>query len=287
MSHLPVDPLIKKGRGRDEQGSVHGNRDYSRHWNNDGWDVAARLGVVVPHADVGPESELRAMVPGNLSVHVARLHFAAMRAGGEMDPTIPHDPVSAFSKPPHVDESVAMLAQAPLDVICCAFTSSAYKHGPIAERALAQRLGRHSREMPVTTTCLAAEQALRALGADRLALVNPPWFDDELDAAGGAYFTELGFDVVHHASCGLPSGQPHITPTALFDWICRVAPGASAVFVAGNGLRAVGVIAALEAHLDIPVLTANQVLLWHAMELTDSATSLPGYGRLVDMHHRT
>jgi len=46
-------------------------------------------------------------------------------------------------------------------------------------------------------------------------LVNPPWFD----AAGGAYFADLGFEVVHYVPCGLPSGQPHITPPALFDWV--------------------------------------------------------------------
>lgn len=256
-------------------------------WNNDGWDTTARLGVVVPHADVGPESELRAMAPDQFSVHAARLHFGAMRAGGQMDPTIPHDPVEAFTQPPHLDDCVALLAQAPLDVIGCAFTSSAYKHGPAGEHALAERLGQHTRGMPVTTTCLAAEGALRVLDVDRLALVNPPWFDEELDAAGAAYFSHLGLEVIHHAPCALPSGQPHITPSALFDWVRHIAGGASGVFIAGNGLRAVGVISALEDLLDIPVLTANQVLLWQAMELTGTTVPRLGYGMLMNMHLTT
>lgn len=57
--------------------------------------------------------------------------------------------------------------------------------------------------------------------------------------------------------------------------------------VNGISLRAVGTIAALEELLDIPILTANQVLLWHAMQLTGSTTPLPGYGMLVNMHHST
>lgn len=122
-----------------------------------------------------------------------------MRAGGQMDRTIPYDPVQAFSQPPYVDECVALLAQAPL----------------AGEQALAERLSQYSRRMPETTICRAAERALRTLDVDRFALVNPPWFDDELDAAGGAYFAGLGFEVVHHVPCGLPSGQPHITPPAL------------------------------------------------------------------------
>ncbi|GLW91181.1 maleate cis-trans isomerase family protein [Actinokineospora globicatena] len=256
-------------------------------WVDDGWNTTVRMGVVVPHADVGPENELRAMAPDHLSVHAGRLHFSAMRAGGEMDPTIPHDPVRAFTEPPHLDNCVEQLAQAPLDVIGCAFTSSAYKHGPRGEHALAARLAEHARGMPVTTTCLAAEQAIRALGVDRLALVNPPWFDEELSAAGAAYFTALGVDVVHHGACGLRSGQPHITPPALYDWIRSIAGGASAVFVAGNGMRAVGIISALEDRLGIPVLTANQVLLWHVMELTGTTVSRPGYGKLMNMYPST
>lgn len=270
---------LQHGRGPRSAGN--------RRWNDDGWDTTARMGVVVPHADVGPESELRAMAPDWFSVHAARLHFGAMRAGGQMDPKIPHDPVRAFTQPPHLDDCVSQLAEAPLDVIGCAFTSSAYKHGPVGEHALAKRLGQHTRGMPVTTTCLAVERALRVLGVGTLALVNPPWFDEELDGAGAAYFSDLGVDVVHHAPCGLPSGQPHITPPALFDWVRRIAGGAAAVFVAGNGLRAVGVIGALEDLLGIPVLTANQVLLWHAMELTGTAAPRPGYGRLLNMHLST
>lgn len=49
------------------------------------------------------------------------------------------------------------------------------------------------------------------------------------------------------------------------------------MFIAGNGLRAVGAIAALEDLLDIPILTANQILLWHAKELTGTTTPRPGY----------
>ena len=54
----------------------------------DGWEVGCRIGVLVPHADVGPESELRAMAPAGVGIFAARVPFGAMRAGGQMDPTI-------------------------------------------------------------------------------------------------------------------------------------------------------------------------------------------------------
>lgn len=128
-------------------------------------------------------------------------------------------------------------ASRPLTTLGLAFTSSAYKHGPEGERALVERLRPRLREIPVVTTCLAAEAALNKLGITRMALVNPAWFDDDLDALGAGYFEAAGFEVVHHAPCGLKSGQRYVSPPALYDWIeTTVAPtGAEAVFVAGNG----------------------------------------------------
>jgi maleate isomerase len=259
--------------------------DGSSRFARDGWDARLRIGAVVPHADVGPECELGAMAGPMVSIHAGRLHFSAMRAGGEMDPTIPHDPIAAFAAPPHVDRVVESLGAAPLDVIALAFTSSAYKHGLAGEEALVARLAPAARQVPITSTCLAAAAALRASGAARIALVHPPWFDADLDQAGARYFAAQGFHVVHHAPCGLPSGQRFITPEGLHGWIRKVVKtsGAETVVVLGNGQRAVGVIAAAEADLGITVLTANQLILWHALRLTGFAAPVVGYGRLFEL----
>ncbi|MEV7145781.1 maleate cis-trans isomerase [Streptomyces sp. NPDC093084] len=251
----------------------------------DGWQARARIGVVVPHADVGPESELQAIAPEDVFVHGSRVHFGAMRAGGEMDPKIPHDPVRAFVEPPHIDDAVELLAAAPLDAIALGFTSSAYVLGAAGEKDLFARLARVTRGLPLTGTTTAAVAGFTALGARRIALVNPPWFDDRLSGLGAGYFGEQGFDVVHHAPCGLPSNQKLITPEALSDWIRSTVAGyrPDAVLVAGNGIRAVGVIDALERELDFAVLTANQVLFWHALHLAGAGTAargITGYGRL-------
>jgi len=259
------------------------DRVTDRRFRRDGWDAGVRIGVVVPHADAGPEAELQAMAPPQVSLHASRLYFGAMRAGGVMDPKIPHRPVQAFTDEPYLDDAVELLAAAPLDVIALGFTSSSYKHGVAGEQALLQRLSTRARGMPLVSTCLAATHALRALGARSLALVNPPWFDAELNDLGAEYFTDQGIDVLHHAPSGLPSSQADIVPGLLFDWITSVAGAADAVFVAGNGQRAVGIVDALETALGIPVLTANQVLLWeslHAVGSVGSAVVVSGYGRL-------
>lgn len=252
-------------------------------WQPDGWGFRARLGVLVPHAAIGTESELGAMAPDGVSIHAARVPLGVMRAGGLMDPTIAIDPVRAFADPPLVDDAAELLAAAPLHAIGFAFTSSSYVRGAADDEALRQRLESRTRGIPVAVTSVSARLALRAVGADRVALVDPPWFSPALSALGADYFRDQEFEVVLAAAAGLPSEQRAINPGQLFEWVREhVPPAAEAVYIGGNGLRAVGVIAALEEDLGIPVLTANQVLLWHLLRLAGTRVKIMGYGRLFD-----
>jgi maleate isomerase len=148
---------------------------------------------------------------------------------------------------------------------------------------LRQRLQARTHGIPIAICSVSAVLGLRALGARRVALVDPPWFSPELTALGVDYFTSQGFAIVHAASAGLPSEQRAINPGQLFEWVRGHVPAeAKAVYIGGNGLRAVGVIRALEEDLRIPVLTANQVLLWHLLRLAGTYAPVASYGRLFD-----
>jgi maleate isomerase len=174
-----------------------------------------------------------------------------------------------------------LLAAAPLSAIGFGFTSSAYVIGADGEAAMVTRLEERTGGIPVAATCAAAVLGLRRLDVCRLMLVDPPWFDEELNSLGVAYFEDQGFDVVLGASAGLPSDQRQIEPVELYEWVRDHAPEeAEGVFIGGNGFRAVGVIEALEAELNLPVLTANQALFWNVLRLAGSDQAVPGYGRL-------
>ena len=253
-------------------------------WATDGWDAAVRIGLLVPHADVGPESEMRAMAPSGVSIHATRVPFGAMSSGGGMDPTIALEPVRRFAEPPELDDAAELLAAAPLHVIAYGFTSSAYVIGAHGEAEMIRRLQRRTRGIPVVAPCAAAVEALHALEARRIAVIDPPWFDAQLVALGRAYYEGAGFDVVVATACELPSDQTAFTPDALHRWIVEHAPAdADAIVVGGNGLRAVGAIAALEGDLRRPVLTANQVLLWAALRAADTRLQVDRYGRIFDV----
>ncbi len=153
-------------------------------WQPDGWDARTRIGVLVPHADVGPESELQAVAPADVRIYGSRVLFTAMGSGGVVDPTIPHAPVRAFADPPHIDDAAGLIAAAPVDAIAIGFTSAAYVLGAAGERALVERLAQRTRGIPVVSTCISIVAALRELGAVRIAMFDPPWFDAELTARG-------------------------------------------------------------------------------------------------------
>src|SRR5215208_1809804 len=109
------------------------------------------------------------------------------------------------------DDAAELLAAAPLHAIAYGFTSSAYVIGMEGEAEMIARLERRTRGIPVVVTCGAAVEGLRVLGARRMALIDPPWFDTELNGLGRRYYESAGFEVVYSSPCGLPSDQTKIT----------------------------------------------------------------------------
>jgi maleate isomerase len=249
-------------------------------WQPDGW-APTRIGVLTPHADVGPEAEFGAMAPNGISIHAARVHFGAYKPDGTMGATMADDPARALADPPLVDDAAELLASAPLHAIAYAFTSSSYLRGADDDIKLKERLEARTRGIPVVITCASAVTALIALGVKRLALFSPPWFSAETDQLGARYFQNGGFEVVHNGPAGLPSDQQAIQPGQLYEWVRAHTPGeAEAVFIGGNGFRAVGIIKALEHALGRPVLTANQVAFWHALRLSGARVPIVDYGQI-------
>jgi maleate isomerase len=258
-------------------------RESRNRWKRDGWEASVRIGVLTPHADVGPESELNAMAPPGVAIYATRVPFDAMAAGGVMDPTIPLAPVKAFAESPHLDDAAELLAAAPLHAIIYGFTSSAYVIGEAGEAEMIARLERRTRGIPVVATGTAVVEGLRVLGARRIALIDPPWFDTELNALGARYYESAGFEVVYSSPCGLESDQKKITPADLHAWVSEQVSttDAEAIVFGGNGFRTVGAIAALEEDLGLAVVSPNQALLWGALRITDADPGrVSDYGRL-------
>jgi maleate isomerase len=242
-------------------------------------DSTIRIGVLTPHAVTGPEVEFPAMADRRLMTCVARVsaESAAARAGAR--PTTPSG-LRALAASSFLDQAAEMFGRDDVAVIAFASTSSGYAIGSADEAALALRLsGRIG--IPVVTTCASAVQALRVLDVERIAVVHPPWFDRELNALGAAYFRCEDFHVVSSASAAVSPDPDAIDPDEVYEWTSRhVGDDAEAVFIGGNGFRVAAAIAPLEAAIDRPVLTANQVLLWSLFARAGISFEISGYGRL-------
>lgn len=252
-------------------------------WNYDGWNSDFKYGIVTPHADIGPEAEAQAMLGGmKVTIHGARIAFSPMHPGGLIDEKIAHDPVVQFVSQNMLDDVVANLSSSPLDAIGLAFTSSSFKIGVSKEKELVERLRQLSHNTRLVTTACAAACAIRHLKLSSIAIMAPSWFDDELCQSGKKYFEDQGVFVAAASPCGPPGGPLQITPRATSRAVQELAAssGAEAVFIAGNGQRAVGVINHVERTTGITVLTANQVLLWAALNDQDLRRKIHGYGRL-------
>lgn len=201
-----------------------------------GAESLVRIGVLTPHVAPGPEEEFAAMAPAQLTTLLVRV---------SADPPTTPSPLRALTGSA-LDRAAAVFANEPVDEVGYASTSTAYALGFEAEVGMVSRLSGLI-GVPVTSTSASAVRALRVLDVEHVALIEPPWFDAELNELGVTYFQSQGFDVVSSESAELSQDPRRIEPADVVDWTLRHAPDeAEGVFFGGNGFRAAGAIDALE-----------------------------------------
>jgi len=224
------------------------------------------VGVLTPHAAPGPEVEIPEM--SGLEVVVAR-------AASGTPPSAAAD-LRTLATPTALEPAITSMREA--DVIAYASTTSGYAIGQAAEADLVSRL-RDLAGVPVVSSGLAATQALKTFGVRRIALIHPPWFEDEMADLGASYFQD--FDVTTLTATPLPKSPELVRPEQVIDYVGNHVDGSTeAVFIAGNGFRAARAIENLEHRTGQLVLTANQVLLWSILAATGTTLPVNGYGQL-------
>jgi maleate isomerase len=238
------------------------------------------IGVLTPHAAPGPEVELPDMAPGQVVIRVSRVVATGATVSTAGPPPTSPSGLRALTAPSALDTAAAAFAPGSVDAIGYASTSAGYAIGFDAEAALVERLSRRW-GLPVASASASAVAALHALHVRRVAVVHPPWFDDELNDLGAAYFAGQGFEVISSASADLPDDPERIEPGAVVEWIARdLGDDAEAVFIGGTGFRAARAIEAVEERTGRPVLESNQVLLWALAARLHADVEVTGFGRL-------
>jgi maleate cis-trans isomerase len=211
------------------------------------------VGVLTPQANTTVEAEMVAMTPPGFAVVNARLKSAK--------PTIHERLVDYFD---HYGDALAEFANAPLAAAGYACTGASYLAGAEREDATLATLEAKA-GIPVVTAATAVRDALRAIGADRIALVSP--YDQTLDDASAAYWTARGFRVVERFSAYEESTAFHPIYSLPSDTtrhgLARMADvDADAILVLGTGLPSLVPIAQTPRLGGKPVLSCMLCIGW-------------------------
>jgi maleate isomerase len=249
------------------QPALSGSNEAQPRWEADGVGSLARIGVLPPDNDPVPESEMRTMAPADVSIHASRV-------------LLDSDPLS-FAE--GADSAARLLTRLKPRLILYAFTSSSYVLGEKDDDNLRTRIEQRAGGVKVLFTCAAAVEALQLMRARKLALIHPPWFAEALNAKGKQYFEGRGFSVLSSTSLAPARAFQEVPPAEVYEsTIAHTPPESDAVFIGGNGLRAIGTIRAIEGRLGKPILTANQVLFWYALRQAGIRASVTDHGRLFE-----
>ena len=123
---------------------------------------------------------------------------------------------------------------------------------------------------------------LRAVGAKKVVVLSP--HPPEIAEKLKEYLEDSGFDVPCLLALGLDLAA--INNTAPGDIYRHVKSmdlsDADAIFIAATNFRAIDVIEAIEADMNLPVVSSNQVVMWSALKTLGVADKPQGYGQLWD-----
>ncbi len=194
-------------------------------------------------------------MPDEVSLHLTRTPFVPVEVSLDLARLVSeHETLGAATQ--------ALTAVAP-EVVAYACASGSFVGGIAGERAMCAAM-EQSGEMPALTTSGALLEALREIGAERIALVTP--YTSSVTRSLHAYLDEGGISVTGCAFLGLTRHIWKVPYRDVVEMARRaVVDSVDALFISCTNLPTYDVIPQLEAELRMPVLSANQVTMWAAL----------------------
>lgn len=226
------------------------------------------FGVLIPSTNTTVEIEYSRMLPADLQMHVGRL------GKGGNTPFLP-------SLDADVAYQAKLLGTAKVEVVALAQTSASLfsdDYDDVTTKRMQEAAG-----VPALTSAVAIGQAVRALGARRIALVSP--YSEEVIARAKRYYeTRHGLQVVAMEGFGATDAYAigklgAENAEAAFARIDR--PEIEVLVVPGGNFPTMRHIAGWEREFRKPVITTNQAALWATLRVMQIGDSLPDLGHLL------
>jgi maleate isomerase len=230
-----------------------------------------RIGLLLPSSSTAQEWDIGRALPDNITLHVARMRLNNVDAD------------STLRIVQEIEAESQKLADVDVDVIIFPATAPSSRMGPGYDQELIKRISAASGK-PATTASTALLEALRALSVKQMVL-GAPW-SATVNQTVAAFLEANGIKVLAQEALGLVRNLEIglLDPQTAFDVGRRVdRPEADAVMLACGNWSTFSVVDALEQNLGKPVLTTNQVSLWHALKIMGTRP-LDGPGVLLRQH---
>jgi maleate cis-trans isomerase len=230
-----------------------------------------RIGLLLPSSSSVQERDIGRALPDDITLHVARMRLNNVDAD------------STLRIVQEIETESQKLADVDVDVIIFPATAPSSRMGPGYDQELIKRISVASGK-PATTASTALLEALRVLSVKQIVL-GAPWSAAVnqsvaafLEANGVKVLAQEALGLVRNLEIGLLDAQ------TAFDLGRRMdRPDADAVMLACGNWSTFSVIDQLEQSLQKPVLTTNQVSLWHALKIIGTPP-LDGPGVLLRQH---
>ncbi|HSV83229.1 MAG TPA: aspartate/glutamate racemase family protein [Ramlibacter sp.] len=258
------NPLPQRSEGLDAQLLYAGVFAFTR----------ARIGVILPSVNTVVEPWFNEVMPKGVSVHATRMLLRNTLTPQELRRMDEVDGECA---------AVQMASCQPQAVAYCC-TASSVVGGLDYDEELRQRLEERV-GAPCFTAASAAIDALRAVGATRVAIASP--YPTAIDEMEQDFFTSAGFQVVGSANLGIsdPFRLADPSPAQIYD-LARDAwtTEADALLLTCLNMRGHSVVQILEEELGKPVITSTQATLWKALRMAGIQDAIHGFGHLLSEH---
>lgn len=233
-----------------------------------------RIGMIVPSSNTNAEPDCQLLASPGVTLHITR-------SGGYDVNAIPDSNEMRRFVRQSLDQQLALLVDARVDLVAYACTSATLSDGPVFDtqftREMSEKVG-----CPAVTTAGALIEATKTLGVERIAFTSP--YVKKLAEESVDYFKQCGVNVVNQLDFDRELNsleQNALTPQDAFQMGLAVDhPDAQAIVISCTDYRALEAIPALENTLGKPVICSNQALMFACLKRLSVPCINPLGGRL-------
>jgi len=200
------------------------------------------------------EPEMWRMAPNGVSIHVGRVPLRKVNVE------------ELLKMEEHAVREAAKLSTASLDIIVYGCTTGSLVGGPGYDVRIAKLMSEAS-GLPVITTATAVVEALRSIGASRIAVATP--YVEEVNRREEEFLRYHGFDIIDFKYLGILDNTEigRVDPGRVYRLVKSLDyRGADAVFISCTNLRTIDVINDLEDDLGVPVISSNTATMWYTLK---------------------